>query len=430
MKQFIAAITLLFSLASCRQHQRKIVSERFIDSLISHYREPEALQQNRADLGFWKARIDPAHPGLVSELRYASCLVQRFHLQGNIQDLLSADSVLTETDRLYNHKETSPLMALIKNSILQHRFREADSMLAIAKKIDLKPYDDASVSFDVAFERGQYLLAGSELKKITDQNDYGYNFRQAKWMHYEGEPDSSVAAMQRAFESAGKDIALQQAALSNEADLLLHNAAPEKAYPLYQQSLQLSNAAIHSLMGIAWIALVHDENDSLAEKIYRFVQTKTKSPDVIYKMIQVEEKRGNKARQKQYAREFESIVTQAAYGNMYNKYLLELYTGILNEPAKAVMITGRELKNRATPQTYAWYAWALYRKGMAAEAKNVYEQYVSGKPLEGLELYWMGKFMLGQGKGYNAKEYFKAAYKNRYDLGPDIVNDIKLNIGD
>ena len=94
---------------------------------------------------------------------------------------------------------------------------------------------------------------------------------------------------------------------------------------------------------------------------------------------------------------------------MYNKYLIELYTGILHQPAKAAAIAARELQNRATPQTNAWYAWTLFSTHQQDAAWRVYQQSVSGKPLEALELYWMGKLMQGLGKGYNAKEFFKAA---------------------
>ena len=58
----------------------------------------------------------------------------------------------------------------------------------------------------------------------------------------------------------------------------------------------------------------------------------------------------------------------------------------------------------------------------------MYQQHVSGKPLEGLELYWMGKLMQGLKKGYNAEEFFKAAYKNKYDLSPGIVKDLQKNL--
>jgi hypothetical protein len=110
---------------------------------------------------------------------------------------------------------------------------------------------------------------------------------------------------------------------------------------------------------------------------------------------------------------------------MYNKYLIELYMGILNVPDKAVMLARKELDNRATPQTYAWYAWSLARDHRIAEGYKVFQEHVSGKPLEGLELYYMGKLMQELEKGYNASEFFKAAYANRYDLSPNIVRDME-----
>ena len=134
--------------------------------------------------------------------------------------------------------------------------------------------------------------------------------------------------------------------------------------------------------------------------------------------------------QKKYASEFVGMATASVYGNMYNKYLLELYTGILNEPAKGEAIAARELLNRTTPQTYAWYVWALYSNNKTAEAEKIYRQHVSGKPLEGLELYWMGKYMQAQNKGYNAEQFFKAAYKNKYDLSPGMARDLEKVLGD
>lgn len=424
MKQIISAFAVLLLFASCKNENRILVPANFIDSLISNYTQPREYKVNETDIQFWKGRIDPRNPGLVNELRYASTLIQRFHFLGDINDVITADSILHAVNITYNHKESSPNMALVRNSILQHRFKEADSLLNEAKKADVKPYDAIAASFDVAFELGQYLLAETELKKIAGQKDYGYNFRYAKLAHYKGELDSSIAAMNRAGEIAGTNIPLKQAALSNEADLNLHSGNLERAVELYMQSISLSAADLHSIMGLGWIALVHDKNDSLAEKIFRFVRSNTKSPDVLFKLIQVVDAKGDSAMQKEQAQQFVAVVNSPAYGNMYNKYVLELYTGILHEPAKAEALAERELRNRATPQTYAWYVWALYVNGHIAEAEKIYQQHVSGKPLEGLELYWMGKFMQGQKKGYNAQQFFKAAHKNRYDLSPGMVKDL------
>lgn len=424
MKQIICGLTVLLLLPSCKNENKAIVSAGFVDSLISNYTQPGAYKANETDIDFWQKRIDPKNTGLVNELRYASALIQRFHLSGDMHDILAADSILHRSDSAFAHKEPLPNMALVRNSILQHRFKQADSLLNVAKRAEVKPYDAISTSFDVAFELGQYQLAETELKKITDYKDYGYNFRYAKLAHYKGELDSSIAAMHRAAEIAGTSIPLKQAALSNEADLNLHNGNLQRANDLYMESTHLGAADLHSIMGLGWIALVHDKNDSLAEKIFRFVQTKTKAPDVLFKLEQVAEARGDSAAQKKQAQQFVDVVTAPVYGNMYTKYVLELYSSILQEPEKAEMLAKRELLNRATPQTYAWYVWALFSNNNTDEAQKVYEEHVSGKPLEGLELYWMGKFMQAQKKGYNAQQFFKAAYKNRYDLSPAMTAEI------
>ena len=428
MKQLITGIAILLLFASCKNENKAIVSVAFTDSLLNNYSDSAAKNPLETDLQFWKNRIIPESPGLINELKYAGSLVQRFHLTGNIQDLVTADSILLISDRAFGHKQTAPNMALIRNSILQHRFKMADSLLQQVRNTGIKKYESATLGFDVAFELGNYQVAEYELKQIATPNDYGYNFRRAKLAHYKGEVDTAIASMQRSAEQAGGNVSLMQAALSNEADLNLHNGNLQRANELYVKSIRLSATDMHSIMALGWIALVHDKNDSLAEKIFRFVQSKTKAPDAVFKLTQLADARGDSAMQKKYASEFVAIATAPVYGNMYNKYVLELYTGILNEPAKAEAMAARELLNRTTPQTYAWYVWALYSNNKNTEAEKIYRQHVSGKPLEGLELYWMGKYMQAQNKGYNAKEFFKAAYKNRFDLSPSMVKDLKNSL--
>ena len=136
--------------------------------------------------------------------------------------------------------------------------------------------------------------------------------------------------MQRPSQLDEDSIALKQAALSNEADLNLHSGNLQRANDLYVESIRLSATDLHSIMGIGWIALVHDKNDTLAEKIFSFVQSKTKAPDAMLKLSYVGEARGDNVMQKKYATEFADIVTQPVYGNMYS--------GILKDPAKAETI--------------------------------------------------------------------------------------------
>ena len=430
MKRFLFNLPIIISLFSCKNNNTPIVSAVFVDSLITHYSIPKSITNNEADMQFWKSRISPNTPDYSNTLKYAATLMSRYHLLGNISDIKSADSLLQKLAADYNGKEAGPYFSLVSHYILQHRFHDADSVFELARKIGIKKYETAAVSFDINFELGRISLANLNLKEINIENDYGYQFRKSKMMHYNGELDSSIKAMQKAVENAGHDETLRSAALSNVGDLYIHAGKLDKAYDCFVECIKANAADMHSIIGIGWVALLKDKNDSLAEKLFQFAAGKTKSPDPLFKLISVAEQRGDSNLQLNYAKAFEQKVTDTLYGNMYNKYLVQLYTGILANPAKAEAIAKRELQNRNTPQTYAWCVWALLNNNKKDEAYTVYEKYVSGKPLEGLELYWMGKLMRSLNKGYNAKQFFTEAEKNFYDLSPAMQNDLKKSMTD
>jgi hypothetical protein len=423
--KFFSGFSFVCLIMACNHQGGQIVSRIYIDSLISNYREPVFARLNDSSMQFWKNRIDPELPGLVSETRYAGTLSLRFHLFGDIQDIKKADSVVRRLDAHFNHKEAQADLTLVNYSILQHRFKEADVWLEKAKQNGLKKYDQLSSSFDVDFELGRNFQAANELKDLKSSGDYGYFFRRSKMDHLNGLLDSSIHAMLQAAKQEENSPYLFQVALSNAADLYIHAGDLKQAAELYQKCLAINSADFHSLTGLGWIALVHDKNDSLAKKIFAFIRTKNKLPDPLFKLTQTAQINGDSSEQKKWAHAFESEATEPVYGDMYNKYMIELYTGILNDPARAEQISLHELENRATAQTYAWYAWSLFSNNKKAEAYEQFKQNVSGRPLEGLELYWMGKMMQGMNKGYNAQAFFKAAYMNKFDLSPAILQDLE-----
>jgi hypothetical protein len=413
---------------ACNHENEQIVHINYIDSLISHYKEPAFARSNDSSLQFWKNRIDPKLPGLVNELKYAGTLSMRFHLFGDIQDIIKADSIIRILDTHFNHKEAQAELTMVKYSILQHRFKEADAWMELAKQNGLKKYDELSTSFDVDFELGRNFKASNELKELKSAGDYGYYFRRSKMDHLNGLLDSSVHAMLQAAKQEESSPYLLQVALSNAADLYIHAGDLRQAAVLYQKCLAINGADFHSITGLGWIALVHDKNDSLAERIFSFVRTKNKLPDPLFKLTQLAQMKGDSIKEKGWALAFASEATQPLYGCMYNKYMIELYTGILNNPSMAEQISKNEIQNRPTAQTYAWYSWSLYSNNKKEEAYEQFQKNVSGRPLEGLELYWMGKMMQGMKKGYNAQAFFKAAYVNKYDLSPAILHDLEKEL--
>ncbi len=425
---FAIILFALLAFTSCKPKEKAIVSIKFIDSLMANYAIPEAVKANETEMQFWEKRINNDGFDIVNESKYASTLVSRFHLLGDIKDVKHADSIQMMLAKNFNNKEASPYLALTSNAILQHKFKEAENYLQIAKTIGIRKYETYATAFDVDFENGKIFSASVNLNNINAENDFGYQFRKSKMAHYNGSLDSAIAFMQKATELAAQNNTLKTIALSNVGDLYTHSGELDKAYDSYVLCVKTNNADLHSIMAIGWIALVHDKNDALAEKIFQFVQTKTKSPEPVYKLILMAQQRQDSTLEYKYAKEFETMVADTLYGNMYNKYLIQLYNGVLKNPAKAEAIAKKELDNRATPQTYAWYAFSLLTNNKKDEANAVFKNYISGKPLEGLELYFMGKLMLEFKKGYNAQQYFKEAYKNKYDLSPGIIKDLESEL--
>lgn len=411
-------IIIAFILFSCNKKSEPVVDAVFTDSLIKNYSVSPLYKTTKGNYEFWKNRMDSVSDNYVNGPKYSGALSSFFHITGNIEYLLKADSLIQQSILAYQEREPGLNNTLAYLAIQQHQFNRADSLLKKVVKIEGQTAGNAFLDFDISFEKGDYRRSKNLLATIEDNNSYAFLFRKAKFEHYEGSLDTAISCMLKAAELSRENKYLKQAALSNAADLCLHKGDLKKAFSLYKSSIIIDAADMHSIMGIGWIALVHDKKDSLAENIFQFVQKHTQSPDILLKLMQVAEFRNDSILQEQYAAEFIKIATDKKYGDMYNKYLIDLYTTVINEPSKAIALAERELINRATPQTYAWYVWSLFSNNEKEKAYKYFKSYVSAQPLEGLELYYMGRMMEGLDKKYNATEFYKVAWKNRYDLSP------------
>ena len=418
-------LLILLGAGSCNTIGKPVVDIAFTDSLLSHYQPSPSEKLAAGDLDFWKKRLDSAPGAYTALLRVSGGLAQRFHLYGDMADLLAADSILNRLNLEYKEKEAGILRSLASLNITRHRFKEADEFVQKALAIGSEKYASTLLYFDTQFELGSYVLAEQALRSCAASNEYGYFFRLSKWKHLQGETDSAVFYMQKAADWAGTSLVLKQTALSNMADLYMHEGELKKANDLYTANLKQNAADYHSLQGVGRIALMKDNNSVQAEKIFRFIPGKNKLPDAVYNLEWVAEQKSDSVLQKQYAGDFVKRTSDTVYGGMYNKYLIELFTGILQSPDKALAVAEKEINNRSTPQTNAWLAWTLHKTGNDTKALEIYKAHVSGKPLEALELYWMGKMMKDLGKNYNASEFFKAANKNLYDLSPAKQRDLK-----
>jgi tetratricopeptide (TPR) repeat protein len=417
-------IALVLALLSCNK-QQPLVDAVYIDSLLSNHQPSQTAVINQRDLEFWEGRVDALPENFVNLFKYASALAGRFHIYGDIYDLQRADSIMQSL--VAKFKEPGMLLSMAGYKMLRHQFQEAKKNIDAVVQLKAEKFAAQMMLFDASFELGDEYHASAILQQTRSPHDYSYNFRLSKFNHYKGNVDSSIKHMMKAASLAHSNAYLRTAALSNAADLYVHVGKISKAIGLYKQCLEFNSCDFHSLMGLGWLALVHDGNELLAKKIFAFTCSKLQSPDPLLTLSQASEL-SDTAAAKLWAMMFVHKAGLPVYGDMYNKYLIQVYTSVLNDPEKALQIAQNEIKNRSTPQTNAWLAWCLFLKGEKQDAYNVYQQRVSGRPLEALELYWMGKMMKGLGKAYTANEFFKAAKKNKYDLSPAMCNDLERNL--
>lgn len=414
-------LSVLFILffASCKSKPEALIVSKYIDSLFTINTLSVQEKAIELDVKFWKDRLDAQPGSYTNTIKYAGMLAARFHLNGDINDLQKAENLIDKLNKENKESESGLFRTLANYSSIQHRFSEANNLNLRALKIGDNRYETELQLFDNAFELGKIDFAKTTLAKLKKNYEYAYYFRLAKLQHYEGDLEGAILSMEKASNLTNGSLYLQQAAISNMADLQLHSGDFENAAINYKKSIGLDKADYHSITGLGLIALNHDNNIELANYIFQYIAAKTKSPDIYFRLIQLAQQKGDFELEKKYAEIFAEKATLPVYGNMYNKYLIELYDGILNNPKQMLAIAEKEIKNRNTPQTNSWYAWALYKNNQKSKAMDCYKKYVSEEPLEGLELFYMAKMMAAEKKAYHSEAFLKAAYKNRFDLSPE-----------
>lgn len=418
------SLMIIFVFNACK-NGKPIVDAAFVDSLQHIYTCDSLLASNQRNMDFWSGRIDSLRPGNINEMQYAATLVNRFKLAGNLQDLDKADVILKQVDATFAHTLAAPLLNLVSLSIMHHRFATADTFYQKACKIGVKAYQRNALGFDVNFELGKYEQAAGVLRNKDYIRDYNYFFRRSKLDHLNGEPDSAFSAMQQAVALAGKNPYLQNLAWSMLGDLAVHQKKLATAANDLKQAIRFNPGDMHSLLQLGWVALVQDNDTANANALFNLAVSRNKLPDPYYKMYQMAQWQHDENKIIYYANRFVKEASLPEYELMYDKYLIELYATVLNRPQNAVDVAFAELKNRATPQTYAWYAYSLLCNHQQEKAYQVFQQHIAGKPLEGIELYYVGKVLNSIRHGFDAAKCFEAAMQNKYDLSPYMIEDME-----
>jgi hypothetical protein len=411
---------LTTAIMSCNT-KNNIANVKDYGAFINPEFQKAQLQKNEFEIQFWNTKLQQDTGSSINMLEVGFNSLAHFKLTGNVNDLAFADSLFYRSLSKSNNKEASIYLALTQNAITQHKFKEAEQYVYAAEKIGADAGTINLLKFDVSMELGNYLAAELCLKKIGNkENNFDYLIRQAKFEDYQGKAESSIATMEKAYGllKYSNKKSTQIWVTTNLADMYSHSGRIQDAYNMYVKSLQLDSANLYALKGIANICFVHDKNAAEAERILKFVLSTTDAPDLNLNLAEISEWKGDTKAKNEYLHTFlTKIESNKRYGNMYNKYLVDVYLNDKIDIAKGLSIAENEMNNRKTPETYSWLALANYKANNIGLATEIINKNVLNKTFEPHALYAAAVILSKTDKV--ASEKLKTVCKeSEFELGP------------
>ncbi len=416
----LLSILIITNISSCKKKE-SITNKNDYNVFINPKFQKEALQKNETEISFWNNKLKADTGSFINMLEVGFNTLAHFKLSGNVNDLVFADSLFYGTINKLNNKEASVYFALAQNAITQHKFKEAEQFINNAEKIGADAYTINLVRFDINMELGNYLAAALSLKNIAKQeNNFDYLIRKAKYEDHLGNTEITIATMEKAYElvkNNNKKSTINWVT-TNLADMYSHANRLQEAYGMYVKALQLDSANLYALKGIATICFVQDKNNEEAERIFKFILSTTESPDLNLNLAEIAEVKGDVQSKNKYLNTFlAKIQSNKNYGNMYNKYLVDVYLNDKVDIAKGLNIAQNEMNNRKTPETYSWLAMANYKANNIAVANEILSKYVLNKTKEPDALY-ISSIILSKTNKTLSKKLAEECKGSYFELGP------------
>jgi hypothetical protein len=414
----LAAFTMIVS--SCSRNN-KVANKKDYEAFINPAFQKVQLEKNEAEIQFWNNKLQQDTGSYANMLQVGFNTLTHFKLTGNVNDLSYADSLFYSVIRKLNNKEAAVYLSLAQNAITQHKFKEAEQYIYAAEKIGADAGTLNLLKFDASMELGNYTGAQLYLKNIPKkENNFDYLIRRAKFEDYEGNAEASIASMEKAYGllKYSNKKSTQVWVTTNLADMYSHSGRIQDAYNMYLKSLQLDSANLYALKGIATICFVNDKNTDEAERIFKFILSTTDAPDLNLNLAEISDWKGDIKAKNSYLNTFlTKIESNKNYGNMYNKYLVDVYLNDKIDIKKGLAIAEGEMNNRRTPETYSWLALANFKANKITEATSILNKHVLNKTKEPNAL-CIASIILSKTDKALSKKLFDQCKESEFELGP------------
>ncbi len=429
-------IILIFSLflflfnSACKtthqDNQQAIALATDYDQYLNEALLTQDLNLLEKQMQFWQAKLQKDPQSITSLSKIASLYARRFKITGDIEDIHRSDKIWQNLQAQYPEPKTGPYFALAQNSITQHQFKRAFAYLQKAQAIGDEKFTTHMMLVDAAMELGKHELAQNLLAQTANKNSFDYLIRYAKTKDHEGDLDSAIICMEKAFArlEKGQNKELYCWALSNLGDMYGHAGRIRESYEAYLKVLEKQPDYDYALKGIAWIAYAHDQKPEEAKRIIHFLRKKKDSPDYLLFLAEIADYQGDEKAKKAHLKAFYEEVSKPSYGPMYYKYLIELALEEYDDPDQAIRLAQQEVQNRPCVQSYDLLAWSYFKQGSLDKAYQIAREQVEEKSYEPDVLYHLGVILKAKGEEDKARKYLEEAAESSFELGPITTREI------
>lgn len=423
--KYILAFCTLLLLSSCETKKEQVTDRNDYDNYLE-LAENKTAQNAEKSKEFWTGKFEKSPNQFPYLNKIASSYSHLFAATGNIEYLKQAETNLITANEMTQDKSPGTLMALASNYISQHMFKEALEMLTKAELIGDKLSDIQKMMFDVHLELGNTDMAKVYLEKIENMSDFDYLIRLAKWSDHQGNLDAAIKYLEKAktIAESSKQKGIMQWTYTNLADFYGHAGKIDQSYKLYLKALEIDPNDAYSKKGIAWIVYSYEKNPDEALRILNTVTKTYHAPDYYLLKAEIYEFKGDNASKEDQLKLYKEAVKNEAYGAMYNKYNVLLYTDENQNLDEAIAIAKIEVEHRPTPQSYDLLAWAYHKNGNTQKAVEIVNKHIVGHTFEPMALYRSAEIYKAAGMGEKANELKKEIAESSYELGPIIAEKV------
>lgn len=291
MRSIFLIVVAGLALVGCDQPK----SAEVVSQVVRLLPEPGAAKQAVA---FHQSRVSRDPGGAMGWAMLADAALELANTNDDDKAAELAETAARQSLKLRRSNNGQAALSLTKSLLAQHRFREAQTAIQDAAKIDPANSKVWRLGMEIKLELGQYAEFKREWPRLSFESDPASLLLRARWHNLTGQPEQAVKLVRRAVDQVEEIATLDAATVSwyhvQLANTFVQADRPDEAERTLAAALEL-NPRSHQAWG-ARARLAADAKDWKSVLAHGTEASKeAKLTDIQGLMIQAERALGKRA---------------------------------------------------------------------------------------------------------------------------------------